>query len=57
MIHRIYRATLLALYQLSIVLGIALLPVALVANRAGFHLPVGRLVERLGDSYAAVADA
>jgi len=41
----------LTLYQLSIVLGIALLPIALVANRAGVPFPVGRLVERLGSAY------
>lgn len=46
-----YRAVVFALYQFSIVLGITLLPVALVARRAGVPLPVGRLVERLGEAY------
>ncbi|MGM0717269.1 MAG: hypothetical protein ACQET5_08850 [Halobacteriota archaeon] len=41
----LYRASVFALYQFSIVLGIALLPVAIVANRAGVPLPVGRLVD------------
>ena len=46
-----YRALVFALYQFSIVLGIALLPVALVANRAGIPFPVGQLVDRLGAVY------
>lgn len=45
------RATLFVLYQLSIVLGIALLPVALAVRRAGVPLPIHRVVERLGDAY------
>jgi hypothetical protein len=49
----VYRAGVLALYQLSILLGIALLPVALVARRVGVSLPVGRVVERLGAAYTA----
>jgi hypothetical protein len=40
-----------ALYQFSIALGITLLPVAIVANRAGVPIPVGRLVERLGEAH------
>jgi hypothetical protein len=40
-----------ALYQASIVLGIALLPVALVARRAGISLPIGRLVDRIDAAY------
>ena len=47
----LYRATVLTLYQFSIVLGIALLPLALAANRAGVPLPVGRIVERLHSAY------
>jgi len=46
-----YRACVFALYQFSIVLGIALLPVALVARQAGVPVPLGRLVERLGRAY------
>lgn len=48
---RPYRATMFVLYQLSLALGIALLPVALATNRLGIHLPVGRLVSRLADAY------
>lgn len=46
-----YRGLLLALYQLSILTGILLLPVALLARRAGLRLPVDRVVQRLGDAY------
>ena len=46
-----YRALVFVLYQFSIVLGIALLPVALVANRAGIPFPVGQLVDRVGTVY------
>ena len=51
MIDPLQRAALLALYQASIAVGILLLPVALLARRAGVTLPVGRLVERLGNAY------
>ena len=51
MVPRLYRAFVFALYQFSIVLGITLLPVALVAKRAGVPVPLGRLVERLGRAY------
>lgn len=52
MIERLHRTALLAVYQATIALGIALLPAALLARRAGFTLPVGRLVERTGEAYA-----
>lgn len=51
MIEPLQRATLFALYQTSIVLGIALLPVALLAQRGGVTLPIGRFVDRLGRAY------
>ncbi|MFB6172230.1 MAG: hypothetical protein ABEJ23_06830 [Haloarculaceae archaeon] len=50
------RATLFALYQLSIVVGIALLPLALVARQAGVPLPIHRVVERLGTAYERAAE-
>lgn len=53
MIDRAHRATLFALYQLSIALGILLLPIALAANRVGLRLPLHRLVEGLGSRYEA----
>jgi len=51
MIDRAYRATLFALYQLSIALGICMMPLAIAANRLGLRLPVHRLVEGLGSKY------
>ena len=53
---RLRRTSLFALYQTSIVLGIALLPVALLARCVGVRLPVGRLIERLGAAYEAAAE-
>ena len=55
MIDLLQRATLLALYQASIVFGILLLPVALLARRGGVTLPIGRVVERLGRAYRDAA--
>lgn len=51
MIDPLYRATLFALYQFSIVAGIILLPLAVIARRGGITLPVGRLIERLERAY------
>jgi len=48
---RLYRTTLLALYQFSLLLGILMMPLALVARKVGLTLPVHRLVARLGDAY------
>ncbi|MFB6079962.1 MAG: hypothetical protein ABEJ81_03000 [Haloferacaceae archaeon] len=45
------RAGLLALYQLTVTAGILLMPVALLARRAGISLPMGRVVESLGTAY------
>ena len=42
--ERLYRATLFTLYQLTLVAGIALLPLALVTSRIGFELPLDRAV-------------
>jgi hypothetical protein len=50
-----YRFTLFALYQFSLLLGIALLPVAIVARRAGIDLPIHRVVSRLGAAYERAA--
>lgn len=51
MIERAYRATVLALYQVSLAVGIAMFPIALVASRAGVTLPVHRAIDRLGEAY------
>lgn len=45
--NRLYRASLLALYQLSIFVGILLLPLALGARRLGIPLPIHRVIDRL----------
>jgi len=49
--ERVYRATLLVLYQLALLVGIVAMPVALVADRFGLGLPVHRAVECLGEKY------
>ena len=51
MASRPYRFTVLALYQLSLLFGIALLPVAILARRAGFQLPIHRVISRLEAAY------
>ena len=53
---RLRRTSLFALYQMSIVLGIALLPVAILARQVGVRLPLGELVDRLGAAYEATAE-
>jgi hypothetical protein len=53
--ERIHRATLLVLYQLALIAGIALLPVAMVTDRLGVRLPIHRAVRRLGDAYERAA--
>lgn len=45
MIGTAYRASLLALHQLTVALGIVLLPVAVLARRAGVRLPIRRPIE------------
>lgn len=52
MIDPVERATLFALYHLSIALGIVLMPLALLARRAGVTLPVHRVIDRVGRAYA-----
>ncbi|MCQ4332542.1 hypothetical protein KM295_03370 [Natronomonas sp. F2-12] len=52
-----YRAAVLALYQISVLLGIVLLPVALLANRAGIPFPLGRLLGRIDSAYERTAVA
>jgi hypothetical protein len=56
MATHLYRASVFALYQFSIVLGIVFLPVALVANRAGISLPIGRLVERFETAHRRASE-
>lgn len=54
MVNPIYRATVFALYQVSLLVGVAMLPVALAVRRVGLTLPVDRVVDRLRESYAAL---
>lgn len=51
MSNPVTRATLFALYQLSIAAGIAFLPLAVLANRGGVHIPLHRMIERFGRAY------
>ena len=57
MASRLTRATVFVLYQLTLVVGILALPVALVASRLGVRLPVDRAVTRLGNAYENVGSA
>jgi hypothetical protein len=49
--ERAYRATLLVLYQMTLLVGIVAMPIALLADRIGLGLPIHRAVERLGEKY------
>lgn len=51
----IYRATLLACYQFVLLAGVVLMPIALAARQVGVRLPLGQLVERLGQAYEQAA--
>jgi len=48
---RLHRTTLLALYQLTLLAGIVLMPFALLTSRFGVRLPVDRPVRRLKAAY------
>lgn len=51
MIARLQRATLFALYQMSLLLGIVLLPMAMAFERMGLHIPYDQLLRTVGDAY------
>jgi len=55
--ERFTRATLFALYQLTLIAGIALLPLALVVRQVGFTLPVDRAVTRTKEAYEQACPA
>lgn len=57
MIDRLSRAFLFGAYQLTIALGIILLPIALLIGRLGITLPVHRVVKSLGDALERRQDA
>lgn len=48
---RLYQLSVFALYQLTLLLGIFMLPIALVAKRLGVPLPLHRVVMRLDEAY------
>lgn len=54
MIQTASRITALALYQLTVLLGIVLLPVALVARRVGLRLPVAPLLDSMESAYESI---
>lgn len=51
MISRAYHATLFALYQLCIVIGIVAMPLAIAARQAGLTFPIHRLIETVEGAY------
>ncbi|SEO59560.1 hypothetical protein SAMN05216388_101531 [Halorientalis persicus] len=53
---RLHSGLLFVLYQLSLMVGIALMPVAFVTSRLGVTLPVHRMVDRLGAAYDQSSD-
>jgi hypothetical protein len=53
---RLYRGLLFAAYQTALLLGIITFPLALLTERAGVSLPVGRLVDRLGEAYERASE-
>lgn len=48
---RLYRFGLFALYQLSLLVAIFMLPVALAVRKLGLPLPMHRVVVRLNEAY------
>ncbi|MDG5820404.1 hypothetical protein [Natronococcus sp. A-GB7] len=48
---RVYHATLFALYQLCIVVGILAMPLAMATRQVGYTLPLHRLIESVGEAY------
>ncbi len=45
------RMTLFALYQMSVLTGILLLPVAVMARRVGVPFPMHRIMEFISNAY------
>jgi len=54
MIETVSRFTAFALYQLTVLLGIVLLPVALATRRLGVQPPVASLLDRLEATYESI---
>ncbi len=55
MIDRAIKLATLTAYQTSLVVGIGLLPVALLARKFGITLPIHRLIERTEAAYESRA--
>lgn len=51
MLNAMHRSVTFALYQLTLALGIVLMPVALAVRRVGVRLPIDRAVEAAGTAY------
>lgn len=51
MIDRLTSIATFAAYQTSVAVGIALMPLALVARQLGVTLPIHRLIERTESAY------
>lgn len=51
MFQAMHRTATFALYQLTLALGILLMPVALLARRVGVRLPVDRILEAASAAY------
>lgn len=54
---RLVRTTLFALYQLSLLVGIVMMPIALVTRQVGFTPPIHRVIDRLGEAYERTGGA
>ncbi len=54
--ERLRRASLLVLYQITLLAGIALMPLALVTSRLGLQLPLDRPVVALKKAYERTAE-
>lgn len=57
MIQRGYHATVFALYQLTVAVGIALLPLALAVRKFGVSIPAHRVVETLASTCEGHAES
>lgn len=51
MIESLYRAGAFAAYQITLVVGIVLMPLVLFARRLGVTIPFGDLVAATGQAY------
>lgn len=55
MMEMLRRSAVFAAYQLTVLLGIVLLPLAVMARRFGVTLPIGRMVTQMDETYERVA--